>query len=316
VTAPPAEAVRVAIVRCETYAPPAVRDALARGMELLGGWPGFVARGARVLVKPNLMAAMAPDRAQTTHPAVVRALVDLLRDQDATAFVGDNPVFGFRRFTYWRTGMTAALRGSGARLVDLSDTRRAARGFRLPQNLGEFAAVVSAPKLKAHNLMGMTGAVKNSYGLAHGRGARKRLHLRHPEPDDFARMLLDLNEAIAPRLHVVDAIVGAEGEGPRFGTPKNIGCLVLGADAIAVDFVLAALIGAPADRIATLRAAAERPEWRTPFARIVLLGDPLDSWPRPAFRIPERPGGLVGALPAALRNYLIRRAHAAAEEHR
>ncbi len=322
-TLPAIAPAQVAVVRCETYSPSEVRDALVRGLDFLGGLAGIIDRGARVLVKPNLMAAMSPDRAQTTHPVVVRALVDLLRAQGATTSVGDNPVFGFRRLTYRRTGIAAALQGSDAHLADLSDTRfvaypagRTARRFRLPRTLGDFDVIVSAPKLKSHTLMGLTGAVKNLYGLVHGYGERKRMHLRHPEPDDFAGMLLDLNDLVAPRLHVVDAVVGADGQGPRFGTPRKIGCFVLGADAIAVDFVLAALVGAPTGKIATLRVAAEQPEWGAAMARISLLGDALDSWPRPAFHLPERPGGIVSAMPAAWRNYLFRRAHAAAARER
>ncbi len=44
-----------------------------------------------VLVKPNLLASKAPDRAVTTHPDFLRALIELLVDQSCTVCLGDSP---------------------------------------------------------------------------------------------------------------------------------------------------------------------------------------------------------------------------------
>ena len=67
----------VSICSCRTYDYPAVRERLLRVLEPLGGLD-WVSPGMRVAVKVNLVAARHPDAAATTHPALVRALCELL----------------------------------------------------------------------------------------------------------------------------------------------------------------------------------------------------------------------------------------------
>jgi len=304
---------RVAVVRCADYQPGRLRENLVRGLDMLGGLGTFIKPDQKVLLKPNLFAAMPPDRAQTTHPNLVGALCSLVEEMGAHAFVGDNPVFGFRNWTYRRTGMTQVQFETGAHLVDLSQTEersfpegRMARRFLLPTNFTDFDCILSLPKLKAHTLMGISAAVKNSYGLVHGKGQRKRLHLRHADADDFAQMLLDLNTLVQPDLVATDAVIASDGEGPRKGRPKYVGALIMGADALAVDFVLAKIVDISPQRIGTLAVAMNRAEWADPYRRVEVVGDSLEEIRCEGFRIPEKRGGFVNALPRFLRNALIR----------
>jgi len=77
------------------------------------------------------------------------------------------------------------------------------------------------------------------------------MHLRFPEPDQFSEWLLDLNGALLssfekPKkiIHIMDAILGMEGEGPgTSGIPRNVGVIIIGADPVAVDFVAVGLAG-------------------------------------------------------------------------
>ena len=68
---------QVAIVRCPDYQRETLRQAIRRIEELLGGWDQLVGNRRRVLIKPNLLAGEEPDRAVTTHPEVLRAVVGL-----------------------------------------------------------------------------------------------------------------------------------------------------------------------------------------------------------------------------------------------
>ena len=58
----------VVIQRCPDYAREMVRAALLRLLEPLGGMQAFVRPGERVLLKPNMLYAKAPEFAVTTHP--------------------------------------------------------------------------------------------------------------------------------------------------------------------------------------------------------------------------------------------------------
>ncbi len=307
------ETVPIAAVACSDYDPDHLCDSILAGMKPFGGLGTFVKPGQKILLKPNLFAAVHPKHALTTHPDFVRAICLMIEECGAHAYVGDNPVFGFKSLTYGRTGMKRAVMGTNARLVNLNRTIRRpchpgkrARSFLLPRNLEAFDAILSLPKLKTHNLMGMTGAVKNSYGLVHGKGERKKLHFLHPDPADFAQMLLDLNNLVRPDLFIVDAVVGSDGNGPRFGDPKQVGYVVVGTQALGVDFVLAEIAGIPFERVGTLRIAMEQEGWRDPLARLEILGAPPERTGGDSFALPREPGGTVAMLPRPIREALIR----------
>lgn len=67
----------VAVSRCEKYNVDEIAAILSAQLEALGIEPGFFA-GRRVVVKPNLVMAMSPDRMATTHPAVVEAAIRVI----------------------------------------------------------------------------------------------------------------------------------------------------------------------------------------------------------------------------------------------
>ena len=47
--------------------------------------------------------------------------------------------------------------------------------------------------------------------------------------------VLDINATVKPSLAIVDGIIGMEGDGPIMGTPKHVGCILMGRNAAAVD---------------------------------------------------------------------------------
>lgn len=63
--------------------------------------------------------------------------------------------------------------------------------------------VISLPKMKTHGYQRMTGAVKNQFGCIPG-ALKSEFHVKVPDASDFARMLIDLNTYIHPRLYVMD----------------------------------------------------------------------------------------------------------------
>ena len=98
-----------------------------------------------------------------------------------------------------------------------------AKEFILPKELTEADCVISVSKMKTHALERITGAVKNSYGFIYGR--QKAIgHTRYPSADSFARMLVDLNKMVKPRLYLMDGIVAMEGNGPGAGDPVAYEC--------------------------------------------------------------------------------------------
>ncbi|HOJ61883.1 MAG TPA: DUF362 domain-containing protein [bacterium] len=235
----------VAIQRCTTYQADAVQAAVEQAVNLLGGMRAFVKPGGLVLIKPNLLFARPPEAAVTTHPAVVEAVARLALDCGGRVVIGDSPPLASAKRVAEMAGIADVARRWNLTVVDLN---RPAPGHRRPpartasaaspsldRTVLEADVVINVPKLKAHQQMFLTCGVKNLFGCVKGRRkAYWHFKLRHG-PDLFAEMLLALYERIASELTIVDAVIGMEGMGPGSGTPKPIGLILAGGDALAVD---------------------------------------------------------------------------------
>ena len=88
----------VSLQQVTTYDYQSLRSAVERLLAPLGGMAAFVRPGERVLLKPNMLSAKPPEAAVTTHPAVLRAVIELVREAGAVPLVGDSPgIGGIRR---------------------------------------------------------------------------------------------------------------------------------------------------------------------------------------------------------------------------
>ena len=224
----------VALKRCQSYHLEEVRAALVEVLAPFGGL-SWARPGMRVALKANLLTGAHPDAAVTTHPAVLTALTELLIERGAEVVIGDSPG---GPFTSAIVGRAYALSGlaqceaAGARLnrnfaqaEARFDAAVSAKSFSYTAYLDEADVILNVCKLKTHGMMGMTAAVKNLFGTVPGT-VKTEYHYRFPEQRAFANMLVDLNEYFRPRLNIVDAVVGMEGNGPARGKPRAIGCLL------------------------------------------------------------------------------------------
>jgi len=262
---------RVALARATTYEPAPLRAAVEAALAPLGGLAAFVHPGDRVLLKPNLLAAHPPERAVTTHPALVRTVAELVRDCGGRVLLGDSPGFGSLERVARVTGAARAVEAVGGRLVTFtapasarSEPSGLARG-ELARELADIDVLVNLPKCKTHALAGLTLAVKNCFGLVVG--ARKlQWHYRAGHDRAlFARMLLDVYRAGAPQLSLLDGVWGMDGQGPSSGRARPVGFLAASADGLALDAAVARLLGCePLDLPVPAAATEDRARWLEP----------------------------------------------------
>jgi len=229
----------------------------------------FVSPGQRVLLKMNLLSRALPERAVTTHPEVVRALIREVRACGGIPTVGDSPggpnSVGMVKRVWADSGIGAVCAEENVELVLFDDdvlrvpTPEATLygSFTLGRAVVETDVLICVPKFKTHGFMMFTGAVKNLFGCIPGL-EKAQYHIKVPERDDFADMLLDLMLACKPTLSVMDAVVGMEGEGPAGGKPKAVGALIASADACALDLVASSMAGLAPDEVYTVKMAAKR----------------------------------------------------------
>lgn len=240
---------RVILLPCDTYEEEKIYELLKDGLKLLGGLEGMIGKEEKILLKPNLLKRAEVEKAVITHPVVVGAFARILREEGyAHIVLADSCGNGTTGKVIKGTGMDTYLEKYGIPAIDFSEGVHVsypegiqAREFIFPRELTEADCVISLSKMKTHALERITGAVKNSYGFIYGRN--KALgHTKFPSADSFARMLIDLNQCVKPRLYVMDGIAAMEGNGPGAGDPVPMKVMLLSKDPVALDSVFSSLV--------------------------------------------------------------------------
>lgn len=269
----------VSLAKCTNYNDKEVEAALRKAISAVTDL-SYITEGTRVVIKPNLVSFLSPDRAATTHPVVLNALIRILNEKGAKITVGDSPGGLFNSVyvnrVYKATGMNniegAVLNRNFSQSVHHSDSALRAREFAYTSYLDDADIIINLCKLKTHGMMGMSNAVKNMFGIIPGT-VKPEFHFKFPNHNDFADMLIDLNESFRPALCICDAITGMEGNGPTSGTPRDIGLIAASENPYKLDLVCAKIIGLEKDNVPTLKRAFERGLAPSDAGQVVTEGD-------------------------------------------
>ena len=213
----------------------------------------------RILLKPNLLSAVASDLAVTTDPAVFAAVARMLRelgpDQSLKLSYGDSPAHESTAKATRISGLAAIAEELSLEAADFDHGRdvefpadSSIRKLNIANGVLDCDGLVSISKFKTHALTGITGALKNQFGVVPGL-RKARFHAVYSDIKAFAIMLADLNKFLKPRLFVMDAVISMECNGPRNGSPKKTGYVLVGLDAPAIDTVMASITGHDVSRM-------------------------------------------------------------------
>ena len=273
--------------------------AVQQAVDLLGGIKAFIKPGERVLIKPNLLKANRPEDAVTTHPEIVRAVIRLVQEAGGIALVGDSPGFGDLKRVCEKAGIMDVILEEGAVLLDLEEAvsvknQGRFQRFDVSRQAYEADAIINLPKLKTHGMTMLTGAVKNLFGCIPGKRKVQWHFNTGVKHELFMQMLVEVYALLKPRLSIMDAVVGMEGNGPGSGDPREIGVVLAGADAVAVDVVASRVVGIAPERLPIIQAAAKAGIGQTRPESISVLGEPLagveiKNFKRPPFVHTEWP---------------------------
>lgn len=244
----------VALKKVETYDIDAIEAAILEQLRLLDCETMFDSK--KVVIKPNLVMKKSPDAAATTHPAVLEAMLRILKPRAAEIIIAESPpglytetaLKGF--YNSCQIADTAKRYGAklnfdtSSREVSLPDAKTA-HVFELISPILDADVIVNLAKLKSHALTKFSGAVKNYFGTIPGL-IKVETHARFPDYTDFGSMLVDLCSVYAkskPTFNLLDGIVAMEGNGPTGGEPRKLGCLIAGQNPFNVDIIGAKIIG-------------------------------------------------------------------------
>ncbi|MBI9074845.1 MAG: DUF362 domain-containing protein [Desulfatibacillum sp.] len=245
--------------------------------------------GKKVLVKPNILAGEPPEKGVTTHPAVVKAVVEKLKAEGALVMVGDNPgVFGYGKSV--KAADTAQIsQAAGDSFVHLGQhpvkTKLPSKDIphvMISRDVLEADLVINLPKLKTHGLTFYTGAIKNTFGYVVG-GDKMRVHSQAVTPKRFAQALVDIFSVRPPDLTIMDAVIAMEGNGPHHGNLRNVGKILASSNAVCLDAVAVTMIGKDPKSVLHLNIAAEKGLGTLDLDRISLN---REITPIPDFKMP------------------------------
>jgi len=228
---------------------------------LLGGMGQFVAKGDRVVIKPNIGWDRTPEMAACTNPDVVRALVELVLEAGAKkAVVIDNTTNQAKR-CYVRSGIQDAVKQAGGDMLFVDDyrvKRMALKGewlkeWEIVQDIVEADKIINVPIAKHHSLCRLTLGMKNWLGATGG--ARNQFH------QSLDKTMVDLAAFFKPQLTVLDAyriLVRNGPQGGRISDTELKKMVIAGRDPVAVDAMGASLFPVAPNELPYLGLARER----------------------------------------------------------
>jgi uncharacterized protein (DUF362 family)/ferredoxin len=301
----------VSVIKCPNYDEARVFSALRQAIDLIGGIQTFVKKGNRVLLKPNLLFGKSPEKAVTTHPAIVRGMIQIVREAGGVPSIGDSPSVGSLTWTADKAGIKAVADEMKCPLVEFDKpvllskgTGRIFKQLEVEQAVLEADVIINLPKWKTHAQMLLTLGVKNLFGCIPG--PRKPLwHLKAGDDRKiFAQILFDIYQVIQPSLTILDGIVGMEGNGPNSGRPIPIGLILASGDSLSLDQIVCDLLGISRETLLTNRVAIEQGMGKE---AIEVLGERVEDVRISSFQFPtlsQIDWGLPGFLSKALKNAL------------
>jgi uncharacterized protein (DUF362 family)/Pyruvate/2-oxoacid:ferredoxin oxidoreductase delta subunit len=301
----------VSLVKCQNYDEAKVLTGLRQAIDLIGGIHAFVKKGQRVLLKPNLLFGKSPEKAVTTHPSILRGMIQIVREAGGVPSIGDSPSVGSLTWTAEKAGIKAVADEIKCPLIEFNRPALPPKGggktfkqLEIDQAVLEADVIINLPKFKTHSLTLLTLGIKNLFGCVPG--PKKLLwHLKAGEDQrTFAKILVDIYEVIRPSLTVLDGIVGMEGNGPNSGRPIPIGLILASGDSLSLDQIVCDLVEISRESLLTNRVAFEQGMGSDP---IDVLGEKVEDLKISNYQFPptSHPNwNLPGFLSKALKNAL------------
>ncbi len=270
-----------------------VRQAVNRAFELFP----LKLKGKRVLIKPNVLRASEPNEGIVTHPSVLKAVVEKVETMDPKSIiVGDNPGlfnYGANELSFEKTGLMDAAgkhyENIGNDSVKVDFNADFIPTVSLSRVVVDTDIIISLPKFKTHGLTVVTGAIKNSYGFLPG-AQKAKLHKVAGSPQRFHEMIVDVFQLRVPDLFIVDAVVGMEGNGPASPDLRNIGLILASDNAVALDAIIATMMGCEPSRLRFLQKAKEKGLGDYDLKKIEVLGELKQL---PDFKLPPLGGEAI-----------------------
>ena len=280
----------VAVARCDNYQADNVKQALARVFSLLSV-ENLISRGDKVLLKPNFIAPKPKETAAQTDPAIILAVAQLVKDMGGKPFIGDSPAWGNVTACIDALDLKEPLRRLSVPIKQLNKPHHikiAGTSIGISSVALEADKIINLPKLKAHQQLIATLAVKNMFGCVSGKKKAFFHFTKGKDPQEFCLMLLELYKTLNPIVTIIDSVVAMEAMGPLRGLPRPLGFILGGQDPISCEAVCCKIINVAPEQMPMIQAAKTIGFGCENLDRINIVGDDYKNFVCRDFQIPPQ----------------------------
>lgn len=240
----------VAIKKIDNYNLVNVENALTELFNAIGA-SKFFKPNLKVLVKINAGVDANPDLAQTTHPAVVQGLINIISKLGAKCIIADSPIKQYSQNgldkIYFDTGMLEVANSCKCTLnhnLAVCKTEIAngvkTKSATLLEVVKQVDLIVNVGKLIVDDNLGALGVAAGIFGLVPG--DEKQLVLnRLTTVEDFNNYVIDLVTKLQKKivLNVFDGVVALEANNSQ----RMLSCLAVSENMFSLDAVIGKIIG-------------------------------------------------------------------------
>jgi|GEM_PF-6594 len=213
----------------------------------------LISPGTRVFVKPFLQAGQISDPSErlTTHPDLLRALIEILLDHGARVSFGGGGAALLKSESLedfaWAEQLSKDL---GAPFVSFASTggRLVPSHLLFPRDhlianaLLDADVIVSCANLQPHGTLGLSGSIRNMFNAVVG-NQQQRLYSLFPDGRRLGKAMADVCRLVRPDLSILDLTTVRDriDQWPWKVLPVNR--IIAGRDPAAVDSVAASAVG-------------------------------------------------------------------------
>ena len=292
---------KVALLRCEQYDLNLVKESIREALNLIDGFTS-ITPNHKVFIKLNCVGPFEADKAITTHPIFVQAVIQLVKEKTSHIVIGDNPATRDILSTLKKNGIYSIIVQEQIPIVNgkesiviSSENYKIYQSFSVSKEMVDVDVMINLPKLKTHALTYMTCAQKNLFGLIYGL-TKASWHVKASNPLQFGEALNDLYSAVLNAfkdksiIHICDGIWGLEGEGPSSsGIPKYAGVILASKDAVSLDRVACEVVGLNHQLLFVNQIANHRRLGVGNLNQIEIVGHSLTDFSELQFQAPKHP---------------------------
>ncbi len=210
----------------------------------------LILKNEKILLKPNLISPKTADKGVNTHPAVIQAVGEYLKDFNNKIFIGDSPGVGTLKLNLKVSGILEVVKKLDISIYNFKkcieikkENNKILKNFKIADAAFNFDRIINIAKLKTHCMTDITLCVKNCYGFIVGR-EKVKYHLKAGHNINlFADILIDIFETVNPEINIIDGILGMEGNGPTSGNRKYFKIFGISQNGYLLDRAVERLVG-------------------------------------------------------------------------